>query len=493
MGLFPNPCEQVFMKCSETTMLHVQLWGAGGGGGGTFWSPEQPSLLGCGGGGGAGGYSEGTIENPQTMYSFFLATGGEGGVGMDGKSAQTSTFGQNLLFAEGGSGGSSLIVSNNLTMSRGGYGGRAGGASAVVVGTGGAGENGFGISVDASTTGYFLGGSGGINSAGSSAGPILNSGRDLSVADYIAPGNFGWFRAMGGSGASLGIITNLMSESTVTATGGTGASGYLIISEYGKLKIPRTMVTAIVNPLFQLHGGRLLHSDGLSIISVDSFGSSISTNVYIVPQHAKILFICLWGAGGGGGGGQTSEFIGTTQCSGGGGGGSYVEGRISFPLQTQYEYYVARGGTGGIGFAAGQSANVSWFSNPAHLCAFGGGGGAIMNSTATAERASVASGGIGGLASGILVTNAFAGSPGGNGFAASGPGRLCQGGYGGSSGNKSGQTLSTALTQGFQNGADGVRYGAGGGGTCSKSPTTSTQELFGGNGSDGHLLVIAYG
>lgn len=130
---------------------------------------------------------------------------------------------------------------------------------------------------------------------------------------------------------------------------------------------------------------------GRRLIQVDSFGSSEDIQSYNTPEGTSLLYIWLWGAGGGGGGSHTtgSQFA----CAGGGGAGGFVSGCIQHPLKPVYKFFVAPGGSGGIGLQPGSSSERSWFSNPAHLCAFGGNGGMTTNvSNATLQIAQAGAG-----------------------------------------------------------------------------------------------------
>ena len=107
------------------TQIMVQLWGGAGGAGadGGYYYNGSIGIVGCGGKGGRGGYNMAIINVvPGNVYSISIGTGGTGGsynrwvyIGqIQGTGAQTSatdgqssSFGGNILNAQGGTAGSS--------------------------------------------------------------------------------------------------------------------------------------------------------------------------------------------------------------------------------------------------------------------------------------------------------------------------------------------------------------------------------------------------
>lgn len=246
---------------------------------------------------------------------------------------------------------------------------------------------------------------------------------------------------------------------------------------------------------------------GLSLLQVDNFGpvQSEVVQTYNVPADAKMLFVRLWGAGGGGGTvfPATNIFftLQTMSVAGGGGGGGYAEGYIT-SLESSYQYLLALGGGEKYGNStSGEPAIRSWFSDPFHLFADGGGGGSIMS---TIQNASgflqcVASGGSGGAAGGSLSSAWGTGSDGTDGFGVVNEETtipIVYGGSGGAGASGSGNTTQQAVTTistGIT-GQAGLPYGGGGGGSACIVPFTGTAPFFvGGRGSDAHLTILVYG
>lgn len=189
----------------------------------------------------------------------------------------------------------------------------------------------------------------------------------------------------------------------------------------------------------------------------------------------KTLQLMFWGADGGGGGCGAMSGSGRIQCSGGGGGGGFAMGWISKP-QSNYQYFVAegaRGGTGTLNATSGKNADLSWFSNPAHLYAFGGGGGSVVTRE-TSFWNMVAIGGYGGVGGGCFSIYSASGNQGtdGCGFVNNtsiNANLTVIGGAGGAAGMKSGQSVSATIVSLPRAipGTDGSNYGGGGGGAVS--------------------------
>lgn len=132
---------QTYVTPSNTTLLHVQLWSAGGGDGG---ASTNASTSGIAGGGGAGGYTEAYISNPSDSYPFLLQVGGRGGYGNnDGEDALPSHFSSpSELLVEGGFGGKSLpAILTNINIAEGGQGGGSNGSFVFLGSRGGTGGN----------------------------------------------------------------------------------------------------------------------------------------------------------------------------------------------------------------------------------------------------------------------------------------------------------------------------------------------------------------
>lgn len=205
--VFAAPGAGTYTPTAGMKYCIVEAVGGGGAGGGALGATPNS----CGAGGGAGGYCRGifsaaTIGGSQ---AYVVGAGGLGVSGGNGNSGVATTFGA-LMTASPGAGGP------NDEGAVGGLGGAATGGD--VQATGNAGFDSF---VTAATpsfgTVFYAGKGGGSYFGGSSAAPRGNvSGFDQNGLPGDAPG-------AGGSGA-LGIGG--------TFTGGDGASGIIIVTEY---------------------------------------------------------------------------------------------------------------------------------------------------------------------------------------------------------------------------------------------------------------------
>lgn len=350
-----------------------------------------------------------------------------------------------------------------ISPTSGGEGGNGGGTFARISGKGGAGSAGSGFGRNARIA---YGGLGGENAAGSSpqyqqsiVGPntssiVFNGTQGLS---FGAGGNGGQFAA--------GI------EESPSPQGGDGASACILLTEYRFSELT-------------------LNS---RILRVDSFGSSIGNQTYTAPPGALLLHVFIWG-GGGGGGGCTNNPV-AWRTGGGGGGGGSAEAIFLDPLPS-YPYYIATGAPGGTGLKCGGTAEMSWFSNPADVSAFGGRGGASLES-AESLLAWTIPGGMGGIALGRHCICNMSGEQGEDGLIDSvdvgGPNNgFFTGGRGGAGGTKSGSSATPQrVGPGTNAGINGNPYGGGGSGACVIG--VNSEGANGGNGADGHLVVIAFG
>lgn len=191
----------------------VEAVGAGGGGGGAVGVGAQCAAA---GGGGAGAYSRRLYSGPfGTMsYDYVVGVGGTGGAtgtdpGGDGGDTIFDTAALFSLFAGGGFGGDAGPSGTTPAVSQGGSGGIADGTTGDLLVHGGEGGNGLVVS---GTVG--ISGSGGGNTlAGTTTGEISDG--SATGFDY-------------GGGGNGGLTTN-----TPDASGGDGADGILVITEYG--------------------------------------------------------------------------------------------------------------------------------------------------------------------------------------------------------------------------------------------------------------------
>lgn len=180
---------------TDCTKVKVTVIGGGGGAGGV-----QSTETGTSGGGGAGGTAIEYIDVSATSSAAVtVGSGGSGGSGnSNGSAGGTSSFGS-FCSASGGSGG--IARSNNSS------GGGAGiGSNGDINAAGGSGYSG------ASTAN--TGGGGGNSTLGGGASPKTGPGN----------GNNGRSTGGGGGGAS--------STGGLNRTGGTGASGIVIVEEF---------------------------------------------------------------------------------------------------------------------------------------------------------------------------------------------------------------------------------------------------------------------
>lgn len=188
----------------------VEVVGGGGGGGGVV--AGAVNSLGGGGGGGGGGYSRKVISAATigVSKSVTVAAGGSGGgAGGTGNPGGTSSL-SSLITATGGAGGSGLTASTAFRSIAGGAGGAGTAGDFNINGQVG------GFSVTEGSVQAGSSGAGGCSYFGGGAIP-----RNSTAAISGAAGN-----AIGG-GASGGLGTNASN-----ASGGTGADGCVIITEF---------------------------------------------------------------------------------------------------------------------------------------------------------------------------------------------------------------------------------------------------------------------
>jgi len=196
----------------------VQVVGAGGGGGGAASTTSGQS---AGGGGGAGGYALGLFTYAQANgQTVTIGTGGGGGSGSStGTTGGTSSFGA-LLVCNGGTGGVGSSIDSSGGLSLGGVGGTFSG-SYINGFNGNQGLTGTWANSGAGPGQVFACTGQGANSLFGSGG--ANSGTNGTSS---GDGNNGNGYGSGGSGAYISGIP------TSSNTGGSGANGYVLITEY---------------------------------------------------------------------------------------------------------------------------------------------------------------------------------------------------------------------------------------------------------------------
>lgn len=192
----------------------LEAWGGGGGGGGS--QPCSSSQCSAGGGGGGGGYSS-LLTNAAaiTAASPVVVTIGAGGVGgtsstLSGSAGGNTTVGS-FIQANGG-GGASFIgaITSALNVGSGGVGGLGSGGNIF---GGGAGT----FAILSSVTGQVAGGIGGTSGKGGGGGigALNGTGAGSNGSNY------------GGGGGGSACV-----NSGAGSTGGTGANGFVTITEF---------------------------------------------------------------------------------------------------------------------------------------------------------------------------------------------------------------------------------------------------------------------
>lgn len=200
----------IWNKPPHIKYIVVEVVGGGGGGGAASTTSTTAS---GGGGGGGGGYTRKVIPAADLglIETVIVGAGGVGGtVGGDGMSGGASSFGTHC-FSTGGVGGQGTNT-GGLSGS-GGEGGMGFNGNLNTKGQGGsAGDAGGGVGITKSS------GSGGCSFFGGGAESFSEDGGSVNGANG---GQYGG----GGSGG-------YDHPSSIPASGGTGASGVIIITEY---------------------------------------------------------------------------------------------------------------------------------------------------------------------------------------------------------------------------------------------------------------------
>lgn len=189
-----------------TSSIVVEVQGGGGGGGGT--SAQNATNVAAGTGGGGGGYARSRLTSGFSGAAIVVGTGGAGGVNAAGTAGGGSSFGGTITAAGGGGGGASAGFLPPTINSSGGNGLSSGGN--ILNLSGGFGGDGFGMSTVSATSGR-----GGASFFGAGASPVVGN----------TNGNVGLNPGSGGSGS-------LTPSNGAARTGGAGAPGIVIITEY---------------------------------------------------------------------------------------------------------------------------------------------------------------------------------------------------------------------------------------------------------------------
>jgi len=191
-----HTCREVFEKSATTTRVNVRVGAAGGAGGASTNNST------AGSGGAAGGTAEKNFlaSALATAETIVIGVGGVGTLGGDGTDGSSSSFGASLS--------------------------ATGGAKGAIGGLGGVGGVGSGGDINIPGQG---GGAGSTNSSGGAvanqggSSPFGAGGRSLSATGSDQDGNPGLGYCSGGSGAY---------RNTTNKTGGPGANGIVIVTEY---------------------------------------------------------------------------------------------------------------------------------------------------------------------------------------------------------------------------------------------------------------------
>lgn len=225
-----------YVPSANLTSCIVEMVGGGGGGGGALGgintAGNNTGWVVGGGGGSAGTYvrSAFSVQDVQGGMGVVIGAGGTGGPptqGVTGGRGGTSSFG-GLMLAEGGYGGSSNVIAANGALDpsfgQGADPGSASGNNNVgdVSTWGGPGQSGstnfYDPAEQASGQSICWGGTGGDSYFSGTWAAVFQSSGGMD-------GKSGHLAGAGGSGAASAYTTN-------PQTGGVGASGYCVITEY---------------------------------------------------------------------------------------------------------------------------------------------------------------------------------------------------------------------------------------------------------------------
>jgi hypothetical protein len=202
-----------YSPSAGTKAIQVELIGAGGGGGSTTSPGSNGS---AGGGGGAGGYIKFYLTgvSSATTYTVAVGTGGAGGSsGSNGSAGNSTTFNTGSTTYTAGGGGGGLEGNANYGIPGGAGGTNSGGALISISGSPG------GTSWDGNTSAA-VSGAGGSSVLGGGGAAV-----NLTATGGPTTGNAGATNS--GAGGSGGVTVG-----HAAATGGAGANGIIIITEY---------------------------------------------------------------------------------------------------------------------------------------------------------------------------------------------------------------------------------------------------------------------
>jgi hypothetical protein len=194
---------------TDAVAIEVEVLGAGGGGGGV--DGQGSGKAGCASAGGAGGYSQKTIMNPASSYTYTIGAGGAGAAAGNnaGSTGGTTSFADGAsvtLSGSGGGGGQGRTASGGGTINPGSLGGVASGGDLNIQG-------------QCSSAGATTGGARASLSVGGST--KYGAGAKAANGTAQSPAGFG----SGGGAPSAGAVTT-------NYAGTAGADGVIVITEY---------------------------------------------------------------------------------------------------------------------------------------------------------------------------------------------------------------------------------------------------------------------
>lgn len=424
----PVGCTEIFVECV----------GQGGGGGGV--NNTSSGQVAVAGGGGGGAYAASLIQNPGSSFAYTVgqAANGAAAGANNGTAGANTTFGGTLIVAVGGSPGTGSSNQAAPEYTAGGNGGAAASCTGQITISGGGGGAGQAPVANGFAPGGGYGGAGAVY------------GQETAYnSSNAANGQPGQPYGGGGSG---GVRT----ASTGSHSGGNGAAGVIIITEY--YGTPTASTIPVQAPTQTI--------------------LTASSGTYTTP--ANCAYIVVEAIGGGGGGGSCNS---GPASGGGGGGGAYAKKTIQNP-STTYAYVIGQGGTSNSYPTTANAGGDTTFGGTVVVAKGGGGGAAGGTVTPPVPGGGPISGGSAGSSTGDITID------GGNsivGFSMASTWVL--GGIGGPGAGPYGGKPSNQRDSGTVVGANGELYGGGGGGATAISGG-ATQ--LGGTGAQGIIVVTEY-
>jgi hypothetical protein len=218
-----------YMPTAGLVSATIETWGGGGGGGGAIPVPTFFLSVG-GGGGGSGGYSRATVLASQVLGGV-IVTIGQGGAGASaagshGGNGGVTSFGA-ISVANGGNGAATGgPVSGGATSGYGGAGAPAGFGDIAFAGNAGQ-IGGYSLATEEVAV------AGGQGAAAPLGGGSAQEANTLNGTGVVADGPPGMAPGAGGGGAAS-------NNAAATPSGGNGANGFCLITEYVLVSVPGT-------------------------------------------------------------------------------------------------------------------------------------------------------------------------------------------------------------------------------------------------------------